>query len=168
MKVIVVTLLFFISNFSVGQGLNDTIQNKLQFFNVSSDNLRLLAGSYTTSNGLGGFTYHLDSSGVFKREDVADLGGRSFSTKGTYRQNANKQVELSSKKDRSTYNVFFFDKFAFLVNAESVGKFQEDFRKTVLTFGKKVVHDLGNETYTAEYIIAYSLALDGYLVKGCD
>jgi hypothetical protein len=166
MKVIATILLLFISILSFGQRLEDTLLTELKSLNQGSRaDLRLLAGRYTVSDGMGGFTYQLDSSGTFGRVDFADVGGSHVSLKGTVNLNSNRQIELVYGKGRSTFNVFVFDTFVFLVKPAKISDFQRDFTRAVSSFGRKAVYKLRDETYTAKFMIAFSLA-SKYSVKG--
>jgi hypothetical protein len=168
MKSIVTILLLFISFLSFGQRPQDTLLTKLRPFDLSDNgNLRLLDGNFTISDGMGGFTYRLDSSGTFERVDFADIGGSFISQKGTVRLNSNKQLELVSDEETSTFDIFVFDTFAFLIKPAKISDFQKDFTKAVSSFGKKKVYVIGDETYTAKFMIAFSL-MTKYPVRGVD
>jgi hypothetical protein len=166
MKLTVTILLLFISFLSFGQRLQDTLLRELKAFDLANNgNLLLLDGNFTISDGMGGFTYRLDSRGTFERVDFADIGGNFISQKGTVRLNSNKQLELVSDKETSTFDIFVFDTFAFLVKPANISDFQKDFTKAVSSFGKKKVYVIGDETYTVKFMIAFSLR-SKYLVRG--
>jgi hypothetical protein len=168
MKIIGTTLLLFISALTFGQGLQDTLLKKLRPFSLANkDSLTFISGNFTISDGFGGYTYRLDSSGRFGRVDFADMGGSHVTSKGRFKLNAKQQIELTSKKERLTFNVFTFDKFSFFISPASVTEFQSDFAKAVSVFGKKPVYQAGDESYTADFMIAFSL-VSKYLVKGTD
>jgi hypothetical protein len=168
MKVIITTILFFISVNSFGQSLQDSILTEMKPYDLGNKvNLRQLAGSYTMSDGMGGYTYRLDSCSTFERVDFADLGGCHVSVRGTIELNSNGQMVLVSDKVSTAFNVFAFDTFVFFVRPSKTFDFKRDFTQAVSWFGKKAVYTLKGETYTAMHMIAFSLA-SKYLVKGVD
>jgi len=143
MRISVTILLLFISIFSFGQKLQDTLLKALKPFDVySNENLRILAGSFMITDGFGGYKYRLDTVGKFERVDFADIGGSYVSEKGKFRIRNNYQIELRSEKGHSTFKVFAFDNFSF-------------------------IYKIGDENYTAYFMIAHFLLHD-YLVKGVD
>jgi hypothetical protein len=168
MKITVTILLLFISILSFGQGLQDTLLKELKALDVRNNkNVKLFAGSFIVSDGFGGYTYRLDTTGVFERAEFADIGGSQISEKGKFRVNTNHQIELRSEKGYSTFNVFTFDTFFFLIRPAKLAAFKKDFTKAVSVFGKKRIYKIGNESKSAHFMIAYSL-LSEYLVKGID
>ena len=168
MKSIGTILLLFIAALSSGQRPQDTLLRKLKPFNsTNKDSLTFNPGSFTISDGFGGYTYRLDSSGMFERVDFADIGGGHITEKGRFEINAKRQIELISEKASVTLNVFAFDKFSFLIKPASVSEFQTDFAKAVSVFSGKPFYNLNDVSYTADFMIALSLA-SKYLVKGIE
>jgi hypothetical protein len=168
MRITVTALLVLISALSFGQTLQDTLLKELKPFDVkSTNNLKLVAGRFSVSDGLDGYTYTLDSAGGFERAEFADIGGSQVSEKGKFNAKAYSQIELRSEKSHSTFAVFSFDTIFFLVPRAKVNVFKEDFTKAVSYFGKQRTYKVGDESNTAYFMIAFSL-LPKYLVKGLD
>jgi len=168
MRIIVTILPLFISTLFYGQGLPDTLLKELLPFNVGNDkNLKLFAGTFIVSDGFGGYTYRIDTTGVFERAEIADIGGKQFSEQGKFKVKTNHQIELHSEKKYSIFNVFAFDTFFFLIQSAKVEAFKKDFTKAVALLGKRPIYKVGGESKSSYFMIAYSLH-SKYLVKGID
>lgn len=166
MKLIVTIVLLSVSFLSFGQRLQDTLLKELKPFDLANnENLWQLAGDFILSDGMGGFAYRLDSSGTFERVDFADFGGSNISLKGAVRLNLKGQLELVSNKGTSTFVIFLFDKFAFLVRPSKIGDFRKDFRKIVLSAAKQNIYVIEDKKYSARFMVAFCLK-SKYLVRG--
>ena len=168
MRIAMTIMLFCISILSFGQSLQDTLLRELTPIDVQSNkNLKLLAGSFTVSDGFGGYTYRLDTSGAFERIEFADIGGSEVSAKGKVRVTTNHRLDLRSEKGHSTFDVFAFATFFFLIPPAKVPAFKRDFSKAVSIFGKQRIYKVGDESKTVYLMIAFSL-VSRYLVKGIE
>ncbi len=121
---------------------------------------------FIISDGFGGYSYKLDSVGVFIKTDFSCLDTH-ISDSGTYHFKNNRHIEFISKYEHLVFNVFQFDKFLLLIPPRKTAIFKKEFLALCKTYNNLPPVKRNDEKYTDQFFIVFSLK-EKYLINGLD
>jgi hypothetical protein len=166
-KFLTLSLTFSVAFASFGQ---DSLPNNAKVLfelkdlrQIDSSEICSIAGIFSTGGTFVGYSYFIDSNGLFRKADYSCLD-YDVSDSGVYKMVRKGQLELISKKGKTRFIVFRFDKFLFMVPTAKANAFRKEYlSQAKISYELKPVKFNG-ERYTDQFSIAFRL-MKNYLVK---
>jgi hypothetical protein len=160
-KVMTIIALFF-STLSYGQVSKEVAYKDIEGLTiVDSITWKEIVGGFYISDGLGGYSYQLDSNMTFRKIDFSCMA-RFTVDSGTWTIKNNNTVVLKSDKQTLYFDIVKFNNFYFFILPTQRLKFITDLKETIAELKNIRSFTIGDKIYSANYIIGYTLVKKYY------
>ncbi|PZR09695.1 MAG: hypothetical protein DI539_21815 [Flavobacterium psychrophilum] len=133
---------------------------------VDSITCKDIIGGFYKSDGLGGYSFRLDSNMTFQKNDFSCMAKFAVDSGSWTIKNSN-TVVLKSAKEILYFDVVKFDKFYFFVLPAQRKVFIEDLQTTIKQFKNTKPIAVNDEVYSKNYLIGCYL-VKSYFAKEID
>lgn len=151
------TLLFLLfSALAFGQLPKESIYRGVSGLAIVDSAFRPDVDVFYISDGFGGYEFRLDSNSTFQKIDFSCLGTFKVDS-GTWTIENQNTIVLKSSKKTLSFDIVRFDKFYFFILPEQRQKFVDEIKALKIKLKNRNPFTIDNRTYTADYLIGYSL-----------